>query len=237
MRIGIISDIHGNFTALQAALKDMERQAVDSIICLGDIATLGPQPREVVAKVKELGCPCIIGNHESALLDLENTLKYQIAADLVPALEWCMQQLDSSDLDFMRSFMPTLEVSIEDNIKLLYFHGSPASNTDQLLSTTPVEEMSEYLSGRQADIFIGGHTHIPMLRQHNGKLIVNPGSIGSAFHSAYQPGVPPSLLPWAEYAVMEIENGAVGIDLRRVPFDVEKHNRLIASRGVPIRAG
>ena len=71
MQIALISDIHGNYTALEAALADIDRRHVDAIICLGDVATIGPQPRQVLDKLKELGCPCILGNHESALLEPE----------------------------------------------------------------------------------------------------------------------------------------------------------------------
>ncbi|MCA9955058.1 MAG: metallophosphoesterase family protein, partial [Anaerolineales bacterium] len=67
MRIALISDIHGNFVSLQAVIADIERQNVNEIIFLGDAATLGPQPHEVLQLLRQLGCPCIIGNHETYL--------------------------------------------------------------------------------------------------------------------------------------------------------------------------
>lgn len=234
MRIGLLSDIHGNFIALQAVLKDMERQAVDSIICLGDIATLGPQPKEVVETVKGLDCPCIMGNHESALLDMGNVSAHQIAPSLVPALEWCLTQLEPEDLDYFRSFKSTLEVSVEGSVNLLYFHGSPRSNIDQIQSTTPAGELERFFDPHQPDVFIGGHTHIPMLRHYDGKLIVNPGSVGSAFRSVFNPGTPPTVMPWAEYAVMEVGGGVISVDLRRIPFDVNEFNRIVSQSGIPI---
>lgn len=69
MRIAIISDIHGNLTALQAVLADIKLQKVDDIICLGDIVTLGPQPKEVLNALKELNCVIIKGNHDAAVVD------------------------------------------------------------------------------------------------------------------------------------------------------------------------
>ncbi|MCB0291188.1 MAG: metallophosphoesterase, partial [Calditrichaeota bacterium] len=79
MKIALISDIHGNLTALEAVLADIRRRGADRIICLGDLATLGPQPREVIARLRELDCPGIMGNHDAALLHLEAAARYQIA--------------------------------------------------------------------------------------------------------------------------------------------------------------
>jgi putative phosphoesterase len=235
MRIGLISDIHGNDVALETILADMDGRAVDSIVCLGDTATIGPQPREVMARVKALGCPCIMGNHDSALLDPNRISEYQIAPNLSQTIEWCIQQISHDDLEFLRASKPSLESSVEDHKTILYFHGSPSSNIDQVLATTPSEEIDKFLAGYEADIFVGGHTHIQMLRQHKGKLIVNPGSVGSAFLTAFQPGTSPILLPWAEYAIIELAGEEVSVDLRRVHYDVDRLNQIVLASDLPIR--
>jgi len=100
----------------------------------------------------------------------------------------------------------------------LLFHGTPESNTTDLLATTPAERVDELLGGRHATVMAGGHTHVQMLRQHRGTLLVNPGSVGLAFkeHAA---GKEPILLPHAEYAVIEAVNGDVAVSLRRVSLD------------------
>ena len=64
MRIALISDIHSNLIALEAMLADIAQVEVDQIVFLGDLVTLGPQPREVVERVRGLGCPCVLGNHD-----------------------------------------------------------------------------------------------------------------------------------------------------------------------------
>ena len=68
-RLALISDIHGNGVALDAVLADVARAEVDELICLGDIAAGGPQPREVIGRLRELGCRTVRGNAESWLLD------------------------------------------------------------------------------------------------------------------------------------------------------------------------
>ncbi len=71
MRIALISDIHANEVALGAVLDDIERTGVDRVVCLGDVATLGPRPESVLDRIRQMDCPCIMGNHDAFLLDPE----------------------------------------------------------------------------------------------------------------------------------------------------------------------
>ncbi len=233
MRIGLISDIHGNLTALEAVLADLAAHPVDTLICLGDVATLGPQPKQVIARLRALGCPCINGNHESALLDLKKAADYQVAPSLIPTVEWCAGQLNADEMDYLRSFQPSLELPVDEDLNLLCFHGSPHSNVGQILATTPPDKLDKMFDGQTADLFAGGHTHIQMLRQYGGKLIINPGSVGSAFRKPYQAGSVPELLPWAEYGIISATRGVISVDLRRVPFDIPAFSKAITESGIP----
>jgi predicted phosphodiesterase len=233
--IALISDIHGNLPALEAVLADVREQRVDSIVCLGDVATLGPQPRPVIALLREACSAFILGNHDAALLDLERALALQIAPPLLPTLHWCAQQLTCDEVDFLRSFAPSLTLELAVGYDLLGFHGSPQSNTDLILTTTPPEELDRLLNGRTAALFGGGHSHLQMLRQHRGKQIVNPGSVGCAFLETPAPGVIPALTPWAEYGIIRMFEGAVSVDLRRVPFDVRAYCDVLARSDLPLR--
>ena len=69
MRVALISDLHANLVAIQAVLADIQRVGVDQIFCLGDVATLGPAPGAVLQLLRDLRCPCILGNHDAFLLD------------------------------------------------------------------------------------------------------------------------------------------------------------------------
>lgn len=60
MRIGLLADIHGNFMALEVVLQELAREHVDQLICFGDVASLGPQPRAVIERLRDLGCPVIM---------------------------------------------------------------------------------------------------------------------------------------------------------------------------------
>ena len=133
MRIALISDIHGNNVALEAVLEDISKQKVDSIICLGDVSSLGPQPNETLDKIRERNWPCVLGNHESAMLNPSKAVDYHIAAHLHSTLEWGINKLSKDDLNYFRSLPKTLEVQLDSTHVLLCYHGSPQSNVDNLL--------------------------------------------------------------------------------------------------------
>ncbi len=89
------------------------------------------------------------------------------------------------------------------------------------------------LDGRSATVMAGGHTHVQMLRQHRGMLLVNPGSVGMPFRE-YVGGRAPELMPHAEYAIVEARGGEVGVVLRRVPLDKGALQRAAAESKNPM---
>jgi putative phosphoesterase len=218
MRIALISDIHANEVALHAVLDDMEQVGVDRMACLGDVATLGPAPGAVLQTLQALGCPCIMGNHDAFLLDPPLIHTYTESPRVIAAVDWCRSQLSGKALDFVRTFQPHLEISLDAQRTLLLFHGSPRSHMDIILSTTSPDELDRLLAGHNAPVMAGGHTHIQMLRQHRGLLIVNPGSAGQAFKE-FVAGKPPTLLAHAEYATVEATQRGIAVALRRVPLN------------------
>jgi putative phosphoesterase len=233
MRIAFISDIHGNFTALQAVLADIKLQNIDQIVCLGDTVSLGPQPKEVLDTLRELNCVLIKGNHDWAILDPEEAEKFEITEHLIPDLYWARERLTKADLSFIKAFQPTHEITLPNGVKVLAFHGSPNSPTGLIQSTTPAEVLDKYFEGYQARIFIGGHSHIQMYRRHGDIVVLNSGSVGSAFLFAYSPGNVPSLLPWAEYTVINQSGNELTVDLRRVYFDTAELQNLIKASDLP----
>ena len=235
MKIALISDIHGNLTALEAVLADIRRRGADRIICLGDLATLGPQPREVIARLRELDCPGIMGNHDAALLHLEAAARYQIAPILTPTLQWCAEKLDVSDLAFLKKLAPALEIPLVDDTFLLCYHGSPFSNTDNIFPQTPEEELRRCFGNLHAAVFAGGHTHIAMVRPYHDALVVNPGRVGCPFAAIPPPGGVPALLPWAEYAEVMLQDNALSVTLHRIRFDTDAYKRVLAQSSLPIK--
>jgi len=233
MRIAFISDIHGNFTAFEAVLADINSQSIDQIICLGDAVTLGPQPIEVLNTLRELKCVYIKGNHDAAVLNPERAAEYEITDHLIPDLYWCKDQLSPDDINFIDSFKPMHEINLPNGNSILAFHGSPLSSTDIIQATTPPKILDVYFEGQKADIYIGGHSHIQMVRRYGDKLILNSGSIGNAFKFAFSPGNPVSLLPWAEYMLINQSGNSLNIDSRRVYFDTGELLKKVKERQPP----
>ena len=221
MRIGFISDIHGNFTALEAVLADIKQQKIDQLICLGDTVSLGPQPNEVLNVLREWNSINIMGNHDQAMLEPERSAEFEITSHLVPDLYWGLERLDKADFEFIRSFIPTHTILFPNGVELLAFHGSPKSTTALIQATTPPDALETHFEGQTATVFMGGHSHIQMHRRYGKNLFLNSGSVGNAFKYAFTPGNPPSLLPWAEYAIVEQDGNFLKSDMRRGYFDTE----------------
>lgn len=219
MRLALISDIHGNEIALNAVLADIDKTGVDEIICLGDVATLGPRPQAALNIVRDRGLRSVMGNHDDFLLDPEMIFRYSPIPQVVDAVNWCRDILPAADLDFLRGFHREMEVPMDGGATLWLFHGSPRSHMELILATTPAAELDIMLDGRRATVMAGGHTHVQMMRQHKGLLVVNSGSVGMPFAEHIGMG-PPSVLDHAEYAMVESgPRGSVRVELHRVPLD------------------
>ena len=233
MRIAVISDIHGNESALQAVIEDIGQWHVDEIICLGDVATLGPAPCNAIQMLRNLNCHCILGNHDAFMTHPEQIRSYTSDPLVVNAVAWCRNQLSTDDLAFIRTFKPCIELA-DASGTLLCFHGSPQNHTQDILSTTPAGDLDDMLEGNSADVMACGHTHIQMLRQHKGMLILNPGSVGLPFKE-YVAGCKPTLLEHAEYAVIEMTPAHTDIKLRRISYDREAFKKAVERCDDPIR--
>jgi putative phosphoesterase len=212
MRLALISDLHGNEVALNAVLADAHG-AFDQLVCLGDVATLGPRPGAVLARLRDLRCPCILGNHDEFMLNAALIHSYSESALIVASVDATRQALSPEELALISGFSRTIAFG-----DVLLYHGTPRSNMEDLLADTPTARIDEMLGGTRALVFAGGHTHLQMVRQHRGALIVNPGSLGLPFRE-YTAGGPSVILPHAEYAIVEVQSQGIRVDVRRVALD------------------
>jgi putative phosphoesterase len=230
VRLGLIADIHGNLPALERVLAELEREQVDQIVCLGDVA-VGPQPVQTLERVQALGCPTVMGNWDACLLGAEPHVDGEMAEMLVDVCTWSAAQISPAQQEFVRGFKNTLEFRLEDDLKLLAFHGSPRSVDDEIFAATPDSELESMLAGHEADVYAGGHTHFQMLRRLGELLVVNVGSVGQSFRRL-NAGIRP-LLPWAEYCIVAALDGNLSVELRRTPVDVESLAHAVRNSGMP----
>lgn len=222
MRVVLLADIHGNLCALDAVLHELTRETFDQIVCLGDVAIFGPQPRETLARLQALGCPVVMGNTDAWALDPQPHPPRNDQTPYINAVElWSAAQLTPQDKNYIRTFQPTVTVELAEQpgaATLLCYHGSPRSFHDSIVATTPMEELAPMFSGQDALILAGGHTHQQYLRRYHDKYLLNPGSVGRAYERWADNIIHDS--PWAEYALVSWQDGNLRIDLRRVTYDI-----------------
>jgi predicted phosphodiesterase len=232
VKIALISDIHGNLGAFEAVLAEIDREQPDQVVCLGDCLAEGPQPHEVLVRLRELGCPVVLGNADAELLDLPDDAESEDGRKILEISRWGAAQLDDADRAFIASFQPTVEVSLGAAGTLLCCHGSPKSFNDIIRATTPDEELDVMLDGTEATVQAGGHTHVRMVRAWRDREIVNPGSVGLAYQFFADGSV--RVPPWAEYAYLTAtDEGAVSVDFRRLPYNCNATVRAMHERGMP----
>ena len=230
MRIGLVSDIHGNLLALDAVLAELEREELDWVVCLGDVVA-GPRANDALGRIRALGCPVIMGNWDAWSVDGMPEPSTPVEEKLYAIGAYWAERLRDDDRDFIRSFAPTLEVELETDRTLLCFHGSPNSFDHWIVATTPDAEVAAMLDGFAAPVMAGGHTHLQMLRRYSDMLVVNPGSVGMPFELWSEEDV--RIAPRAEYAVVSSTDGRLQVDLRRTTYDVDAHVRGGLASGMP----
>ena len=227
--LAVFSDIHGNLGALEAVLADIEKMGADKLICLGDVASFGPQPRETLHRVQTLVCPIAMGNADWEMLDATAREALRASAMTFDIVSWCAEQLSDADRDFIRTFQKTVKLEL-DGLPILCFHGSPNSYNDEIVATTPDETLAEFFQDC-APLMFGGHTHTQLLRRYQNLIFVNPGSVGLPFEmlsdgSARNPA-------WAEYALVEVIKGQPSITFRRIPYDITPLLKAAKTSGMP----
>ncbi|TML09859.1 MAG: metallophosphoesterase family protein [Actinobacteria bacterium] len=217
MRLALISDIHANLLALDAVLGELNESVIDRLVCLGDVAA-GPEPRETIERLREVGCPVVLGNWDTWMLEGVPELEVQAGPKLRDQGTWSAAQLEEPDKAFLRALPPRIELELEGKT-VLCVHGSPRSALEDIHATTSDAELAQMLNGTKPAVLAAGHTHVQLARLHGSTLIVNPGSVGLPFNS-WPPNGALRMSPWAEYAILTVEDGCISTELRRAPYDV-----------------
>ena len=234
LKIAIISDVHGNLVALESIIPAI-REA-DHIVCLGDVAATGPQPLETIRFLRKVKWPCVMGNTDERLANSEpeDFKRMKIPEEerlrMVELDRWTSSRLGESDRRFLAGFRATIEVP-ERYISILCYHGSPRSNVEQILPTTPDDDLAKILGRTRARVYAGGHTHIQMVRRLGGSLVINPGSVGLPF-STDEAGR--ALNPaWAEYVINTSTADESRVELRRRRYSLGTLKEVVQRSGMP----
>jgi predicted phosphodiesterase len=233
LRYGVISDIHGNLHALEAALRVLARAGVDEYLCAGDLVGYGPLPNECVAAVAELGARCVAGNHD--LIALGRMSDERCSRLARESLRWTSAELS----DGSRAFLERLPGVLVAAGGVVVAHGS--LDDAGAYVREPDERLAQLstLERRHptARLLVLGHTHIAVAHaQRRGSLrrrrdgtvplelgeacLLNPGSVGQSRQRSVR----------SQFMVVDLEQRYARF--YAVPYDVAACRRALRQRGL-----
>ena len=224
MRIAVLSDVHGNLEALEPVLDDVAGQGVEATVALGDFLSGPSDPVGVADRLIELGLPSVRGNHDRYITDGREK-DWHIDA-LVRGL------LDERQHRWLGSVPATL--LLEGDVFLC--HGTPRDDNtsfmDTMVGTIPTMHPRDYIEaeavGFDHEVLLCGHTHVPRsLRLADGRLVVNPGSVGLPMEIGS---------PDARYAIIEKRRAGWNTELRAVAYDHAAAAKQALDKGYPVWA-
>ncbi len=219
MKLVVISDIHGNYDALTAALDRI--RDFDFIACLGDLVGYGAQPNEVVEEIRRLNPQVIIaGNHDYATVSGDTS---NFVTHASRAIEWTRNRLRPENLNFLSKLPYHSRKNLADVVVASY-HGSPRDPLNEYVYPGAPEYVFQALvEEAAANLLLLGHTHVPFHSITPSGTVTNPGSIGQ----------PRDGNPSASYAKLEISNGKIRCEIERISYDVESAANKIVQCGLP----
>jgi putative phosphoesterase len=229
MKLAVLSDIHGNIYALDAALADAKKHKPDRYLIAGDLVMNGPRPVEVIERVRKLegdGALVIAGNTDIAVADGDYSAAFPWLDTIPPshraAAEWARDQLSDEGCDYLRR-LPAERRLWADSELVLLCHASPGSQTNGLAADLDPSVTAERATRTDARVICCGHTHLADVRELGRRLIVNPGSCGYAFDGT----------PSACWALLTIEDGdEPTAELFRPTYDAQLAADEVSERGL-----
>ena len=225
MKVAVISDIHGNWQALESVMADYQLQGCKRVLCLGDLAMAGPQPAIVLDYIinKISNWTIIQGNTDKMIAEF-NLKMYDRLSKEFPVMANAL--LDDTNIiskeqkDFLAELPERKELMIE-GVGVLMVHGSPRKINEDILPNMKISEIQEMICGEASDLILCGHTHVPCGYQTLSKqTVVNVGSVGR----------PMTGVPKANYAIIDFNNGSFTVEHREVEYDYNLAAQLMKER-------
>lgn len=222
-RIAVLSDIHGNLTALEAVISDIRDQSPDVVYHLGDLAASGYRPAEVLDRIQDLGWKGVLGNTDEMLWrpellrDLANR-----APRLRPLLKVLFEEIapctarliGSRRLAWLKELPP-----LQRDGDMTLIHASPADLWRAPLPNATDEDLQLAFSSLASRIVLYGHVHHPFIRAIDCCTVANVGSVSISYDGD----------PRASYALIDDRK----IQIRRIEYDIEGEIRGLIQSGFP----
>jgi putative phosphoesterase len=230
-RVAVITDIHGNLPALEAALARIDELGIETIYCGGDLVGYGPWPNEVCELIQERRIPTIYGNYDYAISrDEEDCMcayRDQHDRDLGQlSVYWTLEHTNRASKDFMRGLPFDRRFELAGR-RVLLVHGSPRKVNEYLFEDKPARTFERIAAGADCDVMIFGHTHKPWIHTFGGTLFANCGSVGKPKYGD----------PRGGFAILEGADDGVVARIERFHYDAENVAFQVAESGLPAEYG
>jgi putative phosphoesterase len=226
-RVAIITDLHANVPALEAALRRIEGIGVHDVYCGGDLVGYGPRPNEICQMIEGGGIPTIYGNYDYAIArDLDDCgCFYPTPKDREigqGSVAWTLEHTNARSKVFMRDLPFDLRLELAGK-RVRLVHGSPRKVNEYLLEDRAAGSFERIAKLADCDVLLFGHTHKPWVREYGGVLFVNCGSVGK----------PKDGDPRGSFAVLAESDGGVSVSIERVEYDASAVASEIRNVGLP----
>lgn len=230
MKLAVLSDVHGNVPALSAVLADIERWQPDELVVNGDLVSRGPCSLACIRLLrKQFPAACLLrGNHEHFVLDCAGRVPdiRRPGHVLQQFAYWTCEQLGDSVAQ-LRTWADELDLADWNGHASVHVtHGSRLGNRDGIRPENDDRQLRRKL-GSPRDLFVGSHTHRPMVRWLDETLVINSGSVGQPFDDDAR----------ACYARLEFFNGKWHAEIARVPYDKQQAERDFIDSGFMDQCG
>lgn len=221
-RIAVLSDVHGNMTAFDAVLADIDERGIDRVFNLGDLFGKGPNGAAAIATSRERCEATVIGNWD-AHVGRPDLLE-------LPAMKWWHDELSEEDRCWLRGlpFAVDLELATQ---RVRLFHASAKGVTHRVHRRQLDEEFADMFvntewtgDGPVPDVVVYGDIHSAYVEQADGKTLINAGSVGNPLDE-----------PTASYLILSSKPVAPGVqpEIVRVPYDIEREISIATECGMP----
>jgi putative phosphoesterase len=227
VKVAVITDVHANLPALEAALARIETLGVETTYCGGDLVGYGPHPNEVCALIEERGIPTIYGNYDYAIArELEDCgCAYRDPHEREigqRSVDWTLAHANERARRFMHELPFDLRFDLGGK-RVRLVHGSPRKVNEYLFEDKPARTFERIAALADCDVLVFGHTHKPWVHEYGGVLFVNCGAVGK----------PKDGDPRASFAVLEEAKGGVAVSIERAAYDALAVAREMRAVGLP----
>ncbi len=217
-RIAVISDVHSNYIALDAVLKDIREKGVEEVFCLGDLTGYAPSPDKVFPLLE--GIKTVMGNYDDAVaFEREECGCHHIDPEAIRlskiSLEWTIGHTSKVNKEWMKDLPKELRMEF-DGRRVVMIHGHQGNIGERIQPNSPDDLFLETMDKYDADILFCAHSHIFFHRILGERHFINPGSVGR----------PRTGDPRASYAIVDFGKD-VRVDFRLVEYDHEGFAREI----------